>query len=192
MMIMKDYLYNVTKKLTDMQVSDSIVKKIGQHHEWLDGYGYPKGLRGNEITQYGCMIAIVDTYDAITADRCYKAAKSSRKALQILLQDAPKKYDEVLVAQFVQCIGIYPVGTLVKLSNKKVAMVLRQNPAHTAKPVVKVFYSVRCNHYLKPKELDLAAVSHDVKLLKLLSQGTLSSISINTLMKQSSSESKKF
>ncbi|MDB4327200.1 HD-GYP domain-containing protein, partial [bacterium] len=166
MTTMRDHVYYVTKELTDMQVSNSIVKTISQHHERLDGYGYPEGLRGDEITQYGRMIAIVDTYDAITADRCYKAAKSSRKALQILLQDAPKKYDEVLVAQFVQCIGIYPVGTLVKLSNKKVAMVLRQNPTHTTKPVVKVFYSVRSNHYLTPKELDLAAVNHDVKIVE--------------------------
>jgi HD-GYP domain-containing protein (c-di-GMP phosphodiesterase class II) len=166
MTIMRDHVYYVTKELADMQVSNSIVKTIGQHHERLDGYGYPEGLRGEEITQYGRMIAIVDTYDAITADRCYKAAKSSRKALQILLQDAPEKFDEVLVAQFVQCIGIYPVGSLVKLSNQKVAMVLRQNPAHTTKPVVKVFYSVRSNHYLEPKELDLAAVSHDVKIVE--------------------------
>jgi putative nucleotidyltransferase with HDIG domain len=165
MTIMKDHVYYGTKVLIEMGIPDSIVKTIGQHHERLDGYGYPEGLRGDEITHFGRMIAIVDTYDAITADRCYKVGMTSRKALQILLQDAPEKYDQVLVTQFVQCIGIFPAGSLVKLNNQKIAMVLKQNPVHATKPVVKVFYSVRGSHYLEPKELDLAAASNGVKIV---------------------------
>jgi len=124
---MKDHVYYGTKVLIEMGVPDSIVKTIGQHHERLDGYGYPEGLRDDEITHFGRMIAIVDTDDAMTADRCYKVGMSSRKALQILLQDAPEKIDKALVTQFVQSIGIFPVGSLVKLNNQKIAMVLRQN-----------------------------------------------------------------
>ena len=165
MTIMKDHVYYGTKVLIEMGIPESIVETIGQHHERLDGYGYPEGLRGAEITQFGRMIAIVDTYDAITADRCYKVGMSSKKALQILLQDAPEKYDDGLVKQFVQCIGIFPVGSLVKLSNEKIAMVLKQHPVHATKPVVKVFYSIRSNHYLEPKELDLATISNGVKIV---------------------------
>ena len=165
MTIMRDHVYYGTKVLIEMGIPESIVNTIGQHHERLDGYGYPEGLRGKEITRFGRMIAIVDTYDAITADRCYKVGMSSKKALQILLQDAPEKYDEGLVKQFVKCIGIFPVGSLVKLNNEKIAMVLKQHPVHATKPVVKVFYSVRGNHYLEPKELDLAAVSNGVKIV---------------------------
>lgn len=165
MTIMKDHVYYGTKVLIEMGIPDSIVETIGQHHERLDGYGYPDGLRGDEITQFGRMIAIVDTYDAITADRCYKAGMSSKKALQILMQDAPEKYDEELVKQFVQCIGIFPVGSLVKLNNEKIAMVLKQHPVHATKPLVKIFYSIRGNHYLQPKELDLAAASNGVKIV---------------------------
>lgn len=165
MTIMKDHVYYGTKVLIEMGIPDLIVKTIGQHHERLDGYGYPDGLRGDEITLFGRMIAIVDTYDAITADRCYKVGMSSKKALQILLQDAPEKYDEGLVTQFVQCIGVYPAGSLVKLSNEKIAMVLKQHPVHSTKPLVKVFYSIRGNHYLEPKELDLATVVNGVKIV---------------------------
>jgi putative nucleotidyltransferase with HDIG domain len=165
MTTMKDHVYYGTKVLVEMGIPDLIVKTIGQHHERLDGYGYPEGLRGDEITQFGRMIAIVDTYDAITADRCYKAGMSSKKALQILLQDAPEKYDEELVTQFVQCIGIFPVGSLVKLSNEKIAMVLKQHPVYGTKPLVKVFYSIRSNHYLEPKDLDLATVSNGIKII---------------------------
>jgi len=165
MTIMRDHVYYGTKVLLEMGIPDSIVRTIGEHHERLDGYGYPEGLRGEEITRFGRMIAIVDTYDAITADRCYKVGMSSKKALQILLKDAPEKYDEELVTQFVQCIGIFPAGSLVKLNNEKIAMVLKQNPVHATKPLVKVFYSIRGNHYLEPKELDLAAVSNGVKIV---------------------------
>jgi hypothetical protein len=111
------------------------------------------------------MIAIVDTYDAITADRCYKVGITSKKALQISLKDAHEKYDEESVAQFVQCLGIFPAGSLVKLNNEKIAMVLKQYPVHATKPLVKVFYSIRGNHYLVPKELDLAAASNGVKIV---------------------------
>lgn len=165
MTIMRDHVYFGTKVLIEMGIPESIVTTIGEHHERLDGYGYPDGLRGDEITQFGRMIAIVDTYDAITADRCYKAGMSSKKALQILMQDAPEKYDQALVKQFVQCVGIFPVGSLVKLDNEKIAMVLKQHQVHTTKPVVKVFYSVRGNHYLEPKELDLASPSNRVKIV---------------------------
>ncbi|AGH47687.1 HD-GYP domain-containing protein [Paraglaciecola psychrophila] len=165
MTTMKDHVYYGTKVLIEMGMPDSIVETIGQHHERLDGYGYPEGLRGNEISTFGRMIAIVDTYDAITADRCYKVGMSSKKALQILLQDAPEKYDEGFVTQFVQCIGIFPAGSLVKLNNQKIAMVLKQHPVYANKPVVKVFYSVRGSHYLEPKELDLTAASNGVKIV---------------------------
>jgi putative nucleotidyltransferase with HDIG domain len=171
MTIMKQHVYHGIKVLAEMGISDSIIKTIGQHHERVDGYGYPEGLAGDEITQFGRMIAIVDTYDAITADRCYKVGMSSKKALQILLQETPEKFDEGLVTQFVQCIGIFPAGSLVKLSNEKIAMVLMQHPVYAIKPVVKVFYSLRGNHYLEPKELDLAAPSNMIKIVDAVIAG---------------------
>ena len=81
MTIMRDHVYYGTKVLVEMGIPNSIVRTIGEHHERLDGYGYPEGLRGEEITRFGRMIAIVDTYDATTADRCYKVGISSKKAL---------------------------------------------------------------------------------------------------------------
>lgn len=165
MTTMKDHVYYGMKVLAEMGIPDSIVKTISEHHERLDGYGYPEGLRGDEITQFGRIIAIVDTYDAITADRCYKVGMSSKKALQILLKDTPAKYDKWLVTQFVHCIGVFPAGSLVKLDNEKVAMVLRQNIGYATKPVVKVFYSIRGDHYLKAKELNLSVKTNDVKVI---------------------------
>ncbi|WP_133468772.1 HD-GYP domain-containing protein [Paraglaciecola marina] len=164
--IMRKHVVYGTKVLDEMGLPDSMVTTISEHHERLDGLGYPLGLQGEQITKFGRMIAIVDTYDAITADRCYKAGMPSKKALQILLKDSPNKFDLALVKQFVQCVGIYPVGSLVKLDNEKVAMVLKQHPEHAIKPVVKVFYSVRGSHYLEPKELNLAASNNTVKIVE--------------------------
>jgi putative nucleotidyltransferase with HDIG domain len=165
MNVMRDHVYYGIKVLEEMGLPKSMIRTIGEHHERLDGYGYPEGARGDEISLFGRMIAIVDTYDAITADRCYKPGMPSQKALQILLQDAPDKYDADLVKKFIKCIGIFPVGSLVKLNNEKIAMVIRQHPVHATKPVVKVFYSVRGNHYIKPSELDLQK-SSTVKIEK--------------------------
>ena len=135
MTITRDHVYYGTKVLVEMGIPDSIIRTIGEHHERFDGYVYPEGLRGDDIARFGRMIAIVDTYDATTADRCYKVGISSKKALQILLKDAHEKHDEELVTQFVQCIGIFPAGSLVNLNNKKIAMVLKQNPVHATKPM---------------------------------------------------------
>jgi HD-GYP domain-containing protein (c-di-GMP phosphodiesterase class II) len=102
--IMKEHVYHGIKVLSEMGSADYIVKTF-QHHERLDGYGYPEGLCSDEITQFGRMIVIVDIYDAIAADRCYKAGMPSKSALQILLQDAPEKYDESLVKQLMNVSG---------------------------------------------------------------------------------------
>jgi putative nucleotidyltransferase with HDIG domain len=164
MEIMKSHVNEGTAVLTEMGIPKRIVRTIGEHHERLDGGGYPEGKKGDEISLSGRMIAIIDTYDAITADRCYKVGMSSKKALQILLQDSPDKYDQRLVNKFIQCIGIYPVGSLVKLTNERIAMVVRQNKNDATKPLVKVFYSLRGNHYLPPTELDLGLSKGQIKI----------------------------
>jgi putative nucleotidyltransferase with HDIG domain len=167
MNIMRDHVYFGVKILNELELPESMVRTISEHHERLDGYGYPEGARGDEISLFGRMIAIVDTYDAITAERCYKAGMPSQKALQIILQDSPDKYDLELVKKFIKCIGVYPVGSLVRLNNEKIAMVIKQHPVHSTKPLVKVFYSVRGNHYLKPIELDLSK-SNQIKIEKAI------------------------
>ena len=156
MNIMRDHVIFGIEALEEMDIPERMIKTVGEHHERLDGYGYPEGARGDEISYTGRMISIVDVYDALTADRCYKAGMSSQKALQILLKDTPAKYDRVLVQKFIKCIGVYPVGSLVKLTDSTIAMVVRHNEGSPLKPLVKVFYSVKGNHYLAPEDIDLA------------------------------------
>ncbi len=158
MNVMKDHVYYGVRVLEEMNIEGHLVRAVSEHHERLDGYGYPNGTRGEEISKAGRMLAVVDMYDALTADRCYKAGMSSQKALQILLGETPDKLDAELVQLFIKCMGIYPVGSLVKLNNERLAMVVEQTKSATA-PKVKVFYSLRGNHFLEPKELDLTSAT---------------------------------
>ncbi len=164
--VMRKHVQFGTDVLVDMNIPPSIIRTIGEHHERLDGLGYPEGKNAEQISLFGRMIAIADTYDAITADRCYKAGMPSKKALQILIKDSPVKYDKELVMQFVKSIGIYPVGSLVKLNNEKIAMVLKQNSTDSNTPVVKVFYSASGKHYVQPTDVDLSISSNQLKIIE--------------------------
>lgn len=134
------------------------------HHERLDGRGYPQGLKAEQISLHARMIAIVDTYDAITATRVYKDGQSGIKAMKILRKDSTSHFDADLVTQFIAAVGMYPPGTLVKLESQKLALVLENTPGKLASPVIKVFYNARSRHYLKPVQIDLAAKNCQEKI----------------------------
>ncbi|GAA5174010.1 MULTISPECIES: HD-GYP domain-containing protein [Halomonadaceae] len=108
------------------------------HHERLDGTGYPYGKRSEEIGLIARIIAIVDTYDAITSDRPYSKARPPSEALRILYKARGDHYDDALVIRFIECIGIYPPGSIVELSNGMVGMVLSVNPDNRLHPRVLV------------------------------------------------------
>ncbi|PCI63014.1 MAG: phosphohydrolase [Gammaproteobacteria bacterium] len=137
-------------------ISDIALMMVAQHHERLDGSGYPKQLSGEAISQYGRMIAIVDSYDAMTAERLYKKSVHPVKAFKILISDANSSYDEELIEQFIQCIGVYPVGTLVKLNSGKLGLISQLNKKRPLNPFVHVFYNTRLNQAIPMAEIDLS------------------------------------
>ncbi len=126
------------------------------HHERLDGLGYPRGLKGLELCLASRMSTIVDVFDALTADRCYKKGMQATQAFRILLQGCGTQFDEKLVKKFIKCMGIYPVGGLVKLKTGKLALVLESNENTPLQPIVKIIYSTTGKHYLDVKVIDLA------------------------------------
>ncbi|MDC8829186.1 HD-GYP domain-containing protein [Alteromonas gilva] len=156
MEIMKQHVTFGVDFLTDMKIDNHLIRVVSEHHERLDGLGYPAQKPADDISFNGRLLAITDMYDALTADRCYKAGMSSQKALNILLQDSETKLDKGLLQQFIKCMGIYPMGSLVELSNQKIAIVMKQNPSQPLQPVVKVFYTKIGNHYVTPKDIDLS------------------------------------
>ena len=125
------------------------------HHEKLDGRGYPRGLKGDEIPLHGRMSCIVDIFDALTATRCYKEAMSPAAAFKILLSLTPFHLDQELVYEFIRCIGVYPVGSLVELSDGRVGIVWTSKDRDALHPIVKCFYSLKSKRYTDVVMVDL-------------------------------------
>jgi putative nucleotidyltransferase with HDIG domain len=128
------------------------------HHEKLDGSGYPKGLRGEEISLYARMGAICDVYDAITSNRPYKQGWCPAESLRRMAAWRGGHLDATLFAAFVKCLGIYPLGTLVRLQSERLAVVVGQAAGKTlTSPTVRVFFSIRAGTCIGPSVIDLAA-----------------------------------
>lgn len=97
------------------------------HHERIDGLGYPRKLPGANISRTSKIIAIVDAYDAMTADRCYQPAKTSTEAIRIIYKERGTHFDEQLALKFLQTVGLYPPGSIVELYSGEVGIVIEAN-----------------------------------------------------------------
>jgi len=115
-----------------------VLDAIQQHHERLDGSGYPRGLKDKQIGAFGRMAGIVDCFSAMTSPRPYADAISPYEAMRQLQTWGECYFNAGLVQQFIQAIGIFPVGTLVELSTGESAVVIEQHKAHRLKPKVLV------------------------------------------------------
>lgn len=138
------------------QLSPISLQVVEDHHERLDGSGYPNGKTAEQLDQYSRMITIVDTYDAITATRCYQTARSPVTAFKILRAESGTAFDGELVAEFIACMGVHPVGTLVRMKSNKLGIVIRSNYLNPISPKVHIFYSITNKTYIEPKVVDLA------------------------------------
>lgn len=129
---------------------------VDLHHERHDGSGYPKGLKGGEISRVGQMAAIIDVYDAITTDRVYCKSMSPAKAIQKLFEWSRYHFDPEMMQLFLKSIGIYPVGSLVKLESGRLGVVIEQSDKHLLTPTVRVMYDSKRQHYITPEVVDLS------------------------------------
>jgi HD-GYP domain-containing protein (c-di-GMP phosphodiesterase class II) len=128
------------------------------HHEKFDGSGYPNGVKGDEISEIGLMSAIVDVYDALTADRCYHKGQDPSVVLKRMLSWAGCHFKPQLVQEFIHCVGIYPPATLVMLSNKYLAVVIENND-NLLLPRVVAFLNTRTRETIEPQIIDLSEQS---------------------------------
>ncbi|MBK1704408.1 HD-GYP domain-containing protein [Halochromatium glycolicum] len=130
---------------------------VVEHHERLQGTGYPEGKAGDAISQFGRMAAIVDVYDALTTERVYHGAIPPHEALRKLLEWSPHDFDRSLVHQFIRCVGIYPIGTLIRLESQRLAVVVETGRHQLLKPVVRLMFDIPSRRRLPPHDIDLAA-----------------------------------
>ncbi|CAH0528922.1 HD-GYP domain-containing protein [Vibrio hippocampi] len=126
------------------------------HHEKIDGTGYPLGVKGEHIPLYVRMASIVDVYDALTAERVYKRGMDSIEAFKILTNMAADgTLDRSLVYKFINCVGVYPLGSMVELTNGEVGIVWNSTAIAT-KPMIKCFFSSKLATTIPVKMVDLS------------------------------------
>jgi len=126
-----------------------------QHHERRDGSGYPLALRGQQITINGAIAGLVDSYAAVTSRRSYAEQSSPSNALSMLYKLRGKLFHDALVEQFIQCIGIYPVGSIVELNTGEVGIVIAQNLVRRLQPRVMLVLDSSLKPIRPPVILDL-------------------------------------
>jgi HD-GYP domain-containing protein (c-di-GMP phosphodiesterase class II) len=132
-----------------------VIEGIGQHHERMNGSGYPKGLVGEEIGVFGRMAGIVDCFAALTNHRPYAAAVSSYEALRSITGWGGDYFHEALVQQFVSSVGVFPVGSMIELSTGEVAIVVAHNKVRRLKPRVLVVTGPDKTRLPHPAMIDL-------------------------------------
>ena len=135
------------------------------HHEKTDGSGYPKRLKDSEISLYAKMGAVCDVYDAITSNRPYKAGWDPAESLRKMAEWAKGHFDPTVFQAFVKSLGIYPVGSLVKLNSGRLGIVVEQAEKSLLTPRIKVFFSTRSNARIKPEIVDLSRANCPEKIV---------------------------
>ncbi len=142
--------------LLQANIVDAVVLDVClHHHEKINGMGYPHKLKADEISLFAKMGAVCDVYDAITSNRPYKEGWEPGVSLQRMAQWTDHFDDRVFKA-FVKSVGIYPIGSMVKLKSGRLAVVIDQSPKSLLMPILKVFFSTKSKSRIKIELLDLS------------------------------------
>lgn len=147
------YGKDILKKLNVL--GDEVMDGIFQHHERYDGSGYPKGLAGKGISQFGRIISICDVFTAVSANRSYRNRFKPNEAYELILSGAGSMFDPELVDEFRSVFFVYPLGSCVKLSNGIEGYVVNQNEHFPDRPIIRVVYEGADKKSISPYEIDL-------------------------------------
>lgn len=146
-----------------------------QHHERLDGSGYPRRISGDEIHEYARIVMIADVFDALSSDRPYRPACPVAKALDFIKSEVGKSFEEDYVAALISNISPFPAGTVVLLTTGEIAQVVRTAKSAPERPVVKIFFDREKRRLASPIEVDLSA-EPSLAIERLLSEEEISGL----------------
>ncbi|OIQ64556.1 cyclic di-GMP phosphodiesterase response regulator RpfG [mine drainage metagenome] len=142
--------------LSGTQVDPMALDVCWHHHEKTDGSGYPKGLKNDEISLYAKMGAVCDVYDAITSNRPYKTGWDPAESMRKMAEWTTGHFEPRIFQAFVKSMGIYPVGSLVRMNSGRIGVVVEQTTKSLTTPCVKVFFSTKSNMRILPQMIDLS------------------------------------
>jgi HD-GYP domain-containing protein (c-di-GMP phosphodiesterase class II) len=155
--VIKSHPVEGHRLLVEGKTASAIVLDVClHHHEKIDGSGYPDRLTGDAISLFAKMGAVCDVYDAITSNRPYKAGWDPAESIRKMTEWSKGHFDENVFQAFIKSIGIYPVGSLVKLSSGRLAVVLEQAEKSLLAPRVKAFFSTKSQTYIVPELIELS------------------------------------
>ena len=157
-------------------VHPGVLEFITQHHERADGTGYPAGRKKEAIAPAGAIGSIIDVYDAVTSERLYSGGLSAEEALKRMYEWRDKDFSSQLVEEFIKCMGIFPIGSLVELSTGSVGVVVTINRARRLKPKVALVLTASKTPYSHKIVTDLAehkdAQGGELKIKRVLPAGS--------------------
>ncbi len=146
------------------------------HHERRDGAGYPMHLEGEAITMAGYIGAITDVYDAVTSDRTYASGLTAEDALKRMYEWRERDFHPQLIEEFIKCMGIFPIGSLVELSNGSIGVVITVNRMRRLKPKVALVLTAAKEPYSQKHIADLAEhrdnQGQELKIMRVLPSGS--------------------
>jgi HD-GYP domain-containing protein (c-di-GMP phosphodiesterase class II) len=145
-------------------IDPRVEQMVRLHHERFNGQGYPDGIAGSDIPMFARIAGLVDTYDAMTASRPYAQPQSTYDAMRQLNRLSSVEFAEELVEQFVQAIGVFPVGSLVELNTGEVGIVIAQNRVRRLRPKVMVVLDESKNPLQIDRIVDLRDTTSDASL----------------------------
>ncbi|OGV74092.1 MAG: phosphodiesterase [Methylophilales bacterium RIFCSPHIGHO2_02_FULL_57_10] len=154
------------KMLLDGKGVDDVALDVClHHHEKVDGSGYPERLSGDQISLFARMGAICDVYDAITSNRPYKDGWDPAESLKKMAEWSKGQFDPMIFQAFIKSIGIYPIGSLVRLESGRLGVVVDQSPTSLLTPMVKVFFSTKSNLRIAPEVVGLSLKTSRDKII---------------------------
>ena len=139
------------------QIPAQALQIIRFHHERISGRGYPDGLQGDQISTAVLVTAICDVYDAMTSDRVYHHGIPADQGLNAMYQMAPSDFGKELVQEFIKCVGIYPVGSMVELGTGAIGVVMTKDPHNRLRPVVMLLRDSQGRDYHPRRFVSLSA-----------------------------------
>ena len=174
--------YGVQLLAQNQGLSKDVIEVVHSHHERLHGQGYPRGLKGSQISLLSRIVSIVDVYDALTSDRVYRNGTPPNTSMKIMHKEAGTEFSLGLLEQFIECLGLFPSGSLVELNTGEVGVVIPSGKKqHRETPAIMLILDKDKHKYYPLRILDLKMFKSSTKRPEIVNVLPYGSYGINAI-----------